>query len=81
MKLMVLAVLITSSTCLDVNSTVKMATVVVQHFRSVCVYLLHGNETGKPCVAVAASLETHRFHGAQSVTQLLRVDACRIVNG
>jgi hypothetical protein len=52
MKLMVLATLITSSACPDVSSTVKIATAVKQHFRSVCMYLLHDDGTGTSCSAV-----------------------------
>jgi hypothetical protein len=47
MKLIVLAALITSSACLDVQSRVKVVVTVAQKLRSVCIYLLHGNQTGK----------------------------------
>jgi hypothetical protein len=50
MKLLVLLVLITSCTAFCINDTVTIAAAVKQYFRSACVYLLHDNETGKPCL-------------------------------
>lgn len=49
MKLLVLHVLIASSIAFCVDDTVAIAAAVKKYFRSACLYLLHDNETGKPC--------------------------------
>jgi hypothetical protein len=40
--------MIMSSTALNLNNTVDIATAVKQYLRSSCVYLQHDNETSKP---------------------------------